>query len=199
MWRNVHPVYGAGIQTHDLWNMSLLLWPLYQGSSHSTASFTYSDLSRTHLKALQPLSNRRSNAEAHYVRAIGSVYNLICLSIYPKYLWCTDTTAVPITYFYLGLYIDVLHEAHYTYSASPKCFMTISKPFPSQLKEYKMETSMLLDRERFMCIVDPWQPQGWEWMEIENKKIFIRSSSCSPLKTEFDATIDFNKKVVYDD
>ena len=22
--KNVHPVYGAGIQTHDLWNMSLL-------------------------------------------------------------------------------------------------------------------------------------------------------------------------------
>ena len=25
MWKNVHPVYGAGIQTHDLWNMSLFL------------------------------------------------------------------------------------------------------------------------------------------------------------------------------
>ena len=24
MWKNVHPVYGAGIQTHDLWNMILL-------------------------------------------------------------------------------------------------------------------------------------------------------------------------------
>ena len=24
MWKNVHPVYGAGIWTHDLWNMSLL-------------------------------------------------------------------------------------------------------------------------------------------------------------------------------
>ena len=23
MWKNVHPVYGAGIQTHDLWNVSL--------------------------------------------------------------------------------------------------------------------------------------------------------------------------------
>ena len=22
--KNVHPVYGAGIRTHDLWNMSLL-------------------------------------------------------------------------------------------------------------------------------------------------------------------------------
>ena len=22
--KNVHPVYGTGIQTHDLWNMSLL-------------------------------------------------------------------------------------------------------------------------------------------------------------------------------
>ena len=22
--KNVHPVYGAGIQTHDLWNVSLL-------------------------------------------------------------------------------------------------------------------------------------------------------------------------------
>ena len=25
MWKNVHPVYVAGIQTHDLWNMSLFL------------------------------------------------------------------------------------------------------------------------------------------------------------------------------
>ena len=24
MWKNVHPVYGAGIRTHNLWNMSLL-------------------------------------------------------------------------------------------------------------------------------------------------------------------------------
>ena len=24
MWKDVHPVYGDGIQTHDLWNMSLL-------------------------------------------------------------------------------------------------------------------------------------------------------------------------------
>ena len=24
MWKNVHPVYGARIRTHDLWNMSLL-------------------------------------------------------------------------------------------------------------------------------------------------------------------------------
>ena len=24
MWKNVHPVYRTGIQTHDLWNMSLL-------------------------------------------------------------------------------------------------------------------------------------------------------------------------------
>ena len=24
MWKNVHPVYGAGIQTHDLRNVSLL-------------------------------------------------------------------------------------------------------------------------------------------------------------------------------
>ena len=23
MWKIVHPGYGAGIQTHDLWNMSL--------------------------------------------------------------------------------------------------------------------------------------------------------------------------------
>ena len=29
---HVHPVYGAGIRTHDLWNMSLLPKPLDQGS-----------------------------------------------------------------------------------------------------------------------------------------------------------------------
>ena len=33
--KNVHPVYGAGIQTHNLWNMSLLPWPLDQGSRPS--------------------------------------------------------------------------------------------------------------------------------------------------------------------
>ena len=30
--KNVHPVYGAGIQTHDHQNMSLLPYPLGQGS-----------------------------------------------------------------------------------------------------------------------------------------------------------------------
>ena len=30
--KNVHPVYGVGIQTHDHWNMSLLPLPLDQGS-----------------------------------------------------------------------------------------------------------------------------------------------------------------------
>ena len=33
---NVHPVYGAGIWTHDLQNMSLLPWPLDQGSCPKT-------------------------------------------------------------------------------------------------------------------------------------------------------------------
>ena len=32
MRKNVHPVYGAGIRTHDLWNMSLLPKPLDLGS-----------------------------------------------------------------------------------------------------------------------------------------------------------------------
>ena len=32
MWKNVHPVYGPGIRTHDLHNMSLLPLPLDQGS-----------------------------------------------------------------------------------------------------------------------------------------------------------------------
>jgi len=32
MRKNVHPVYSAGIQTHDFWNMSLLPLPLDQGS-----------------------------------------------------------------------------------------------------------------------------------------------------------------------
>ena len=30
--KNVHPVYGAGIRTHDLWNVSLFPLPLDQGS-----------------------------------------------------------------------------------------------------------------------------------------------------------------------
>ena len=32
MWKNVHPVYGAGIQTHDLLNMSHIPLPLDQDS-----------------------------------------------------------------------------------------------------------------------------------------------------------------------
>ena len=32
MWKNVHSVYGAVIQTHDLQNMSLFPEPLDQGS-----------------------------------------------------------------------------------------------------------------------------------------------------------------------
>ena len=28
MWKNVHPVYGTGIRTHDLQNVSLLPSPL---------------------------------------------------------------------------------------------------------------------------------------------------------------------------
>ena len=35
MWKNVHPVYGARIQTHNLWNMSLLPYPLDQDSRHT--------------------------------------------------------------------------------------------------------------------------------------------------------------------
>ena len=30
--KNIHPVYGAGIRTNDLWSMSLLPLPLDQGS-----------------------------------------------------------------------------------------------------------------------------------------------------------------------
>ena len=32
MWKNVHSVYSAGIQTHDLQNVSLFPKPLDQGS-----------------------------------------------------------------------------------------------------------------------------------------------------------------------
>ena len=32
VWKNVHPVYSAGIRTHDFWNMSPLQSPLDQGS-----------------------------------------------------------------------------------------------------------------------------------------------------------------------
>ena len=41
---NVHPVYGAGIRAHDLWNMSLLPLPLHQGSrpyEHFFKSFCF--------------------------------------------------------------------------------------------------------------------------------------------------------------
>ena len=32
MWKNVHPVYSAGIRTHDLWDVSLFPLPLDQDS-----------------------------------------------------------------------------------------------------------------------------------------------------------------------
>ena len=32
LWKNVHPVYGAGIRTNDLSNLSCHPWPLDQGS-----------------------------------------------------------------------------------------------------------------------------------------------------------------------
>ena len=32
LWKNVHPVYSTGIRTHDIWNMSLLPYPLDQGN-----------------------------------------------------------------------------------------------------------------------------------------------------------------------
>ena len=35
MWKNVHPVYGAGIQTNDIQSMSLLPYPLDQSSHPS--------------------------------------------------------------------------------------------------------------------------------------------------------------------
>ena len=41
MWKNVHSVYGAGIRTHDLWNMSLFPLPLDQGSRPTVAFFCY--------------------------------------------------------------------------------------------------------------------------------------------------------------
>ena len=37
--KNVHPVYGAGIQTHNLQDMSLLPSPLEQGSCPVTITF----------------------------------------------------------------------------------------------------------------------------------------------------------------
>ena len=40
MWKNVHPVYGTGIRTHDLWNMSLLPFPLDQGSRPTVPNIT---------------------------------------------------------------------------------------------------------------------------------------------------------------
>ena len=38
---NVHPVYGAGIQTHNLRNMSLLPYPLDQGSRPKEVQFVW--------------------------------------------------------------------------------------------------------------------------------------------------------------
>ena len=38
MWKNVHPVYGAGIRTHNLRNVSLFPLPLDQGS-HPSISY----------------------------------------------------------------------------------------------------------------------------------------------------------------
>ena len=46
--KNVHPVYGAGIQTHDLLYMSLLQLPLDQGSRPICLLAFYLTLLNTH-------------------------------------------------------------------------------------------------------------------------------------------------------
>ena len=46
-WKNVHPVYGAGIRTHDLLNMSLLQKPLDQAPA-PPFSFLFSSFSHSH-------------------------------------------------------------------------------------------------------------------------------------------------------
>ena len=44
--KNVYPVYGAGIQTHDLWNVSLFPWPLDQGSRPFSDWFGFDQTSK---------------------------------------------------------------------------------------------------------------------------------------------------------
>ena len=49
--KNVHPVYGAGILTHDLWNVNLLPLPLDQGFRQTNILVTirgYPVLPRNH-------------------------------------------------------------------------------------------------------------------------------------------------------
>ena len=59
MWKNVHPVYGAGIQTHDLRNVSLFPLPLDQGSRPCKTFLTFSlgKILLQHLAVLTALLN----------------------------------------------------------------------------------------------------------------------------------------------
>ena len=43
MWTNVHPVYGAGIRTYDLQNVSLFPKPLDQGSRPLSIFLSYTN------------------------------------------------------------------------------------------------------------------------------------------------------------
>ena len=54
--KNVHPVYSAGIQTHNLWNMSLLPKPLDQGSRSNIVPALLMD-GHFHANSLKKLSS----------------------------------------------------------------------------------------------------------------------------------------------
>ena len=54
--KNVHPVYGTGIQTHNLWNMSLLPKPLDQGSRSNIVPALLMD-GHFHANSLKKLSS----------------------------------------------------------------------------------------------------------------------------------------------
>ena len=63
MWKNVHPVYGTGIRTHDLQNVSLLPLPLDQGS-RPIMVLSYSEFINLLESAIgQPLKNSLKKKE----------------------------------------------------------------------------------------------------------------------------------------
>ena len=55
LWKNVHPVYGAGIQSHDLWKVSLFPYPLDKGSRPFQPPFLSAHF-QFHLSPIRTLS-----------------------------------------------------------------------------------------------------------------------------------------------
>ena len=101
MWKNVHPVYGAGIRTHDLWNVSLFPLPLDQGSRpYSQILYLLTPLLKIHL----PMSILKIHQIHAYLLflSISLTHKLTSSFIFCVIIWSIDTfkymTRLPIAF-----------------------------------------------------------------------------------------------------